>query len=258
MYIHWNPWHGCIKVSEGCKNCYMYHLDEVRGKNGREIYKVKNNFNLPLKKDKAGEYKIKSNDEVRVCMTSDFFLEEADEWRDDIWKIIREREDVFFIILTKRAERIRNCLPDDWGNGYDNVMLEVTAENQKRADERIPILLDLPSKHKGVVIAPILENINIEEYLKSSHIDRVSVAGENYTNSRICNFNWILSLHSQCIKYDVSFNFFETGSRFVKDGKLYNISKNMQSSQAKKSNLNYKMETPLFIYEENNLFSFMK
>ena len=47
----WNPWHGCRKYSEGCDHCYMYYLDSERGKSGGEIYRVKTNFNLPLKKD---------------------------------------------------------------------------------------------------------------------------------------------------------------------------------------------------------------
>ena len=38
------------KYSEGCENCYMYYLDSQRDKDGSDIYKVKTNFNLPLKK----------------------------------------------------------------------------------------------------------------------------------------------------------------------------------------------------------------
>ena len=55
----WNPWHGCHKKSEGCLNCYMYYLDAQRGQKSDTVYKVKNNFNLPLKKDRKGNYKIK-------------------------------------------------------------------------------------------------------------------------------------------------------------------------------------------------------
>ena len=42
----WNPWHGCRKYSEGCDHCYMYYLDNERGKSGGEIYKVKTNSDL--------------------------------------------------------------------------------------------------------------------------------------------------------------------------------------------------------------------
>lgn len=90
----WNPWHGCRKYSEGCKNCYMFFLDKKRGRDGGEIYRVKTNFNLPISKNRQGKYKILSGFTLRVCMTSDFFLEEADEWRNDAWNIIRQRPDV--------------------------------------------------------------------------------------------------------------------------------------------------------------------
>ena len=103
----WNPWHGCKRISEGCENCYMYYLDSLRGKDGAEIYKVKNNFDYPLHKDRNGNYKIKSGEYIRVCMTSDFFLKEADCWREEVWKIIKKRSDVIFILVTKRADKLK-------------------------------------------------------------------------------------------------------------------------------------------------------
>lgn len=144
-FLHdiWNPWHGCIKCSEGCQNCYMYFLDRMRDQNGAEIYKTKSGFSYPLQKDRAGHYKIQSGEQIRVCMTSDFFLEEADPWRAEAWDIMRQRSDVVFFLLTKRPQRVRECLPPDWGSGWDNIFFNVTCENQRRADERIPILFDL-------------------------------------------------------------------------------------------------------------------
>lgn len=64
MHDIWNPWHGCIKCSEGCKNCYMYFLDSMRGKDGSEIYRTKSGFNYPLQKDRQGNYKIKDRKSV--------------------------------------------------------------------------------------------------------------------------------------------------------------------------------------------------
>lgn len=77
----WNPWHGCKKVSPGCQNCYMFYLDSQRGKDGALIYKVQSSFDRPLKRNRRGDYIIPPGSTIRVCMTSDFFLEEADEWR---------------------------------------------------------------------------------------------------------------------------------------------------------------------------------
>ena len=47
---------------------------------------------------------------------------------------------------------METCLPKDWGDGWENVFFHVTCENQKRVEERIPILMDLPFKHKGIMV----------------------------------------------------------------------------------------------------------
>ena len=235
----WNPWHGCHKYSEGCDHCYMFYLDEIRNKNGNDIYKVKTNFNLPVKKDRKGNYKIKSGEHLRVCMTSDFFLEEADEWRDEVWNIIRVRSDVNFFLLTKRAFRIKDCLPSDWGNGWDNVFLNITVENQKRADERIPILLNIPAKYKGVMVAPFIGPVSIEQYLMTGQIGKVIADGENYSSKRPLYYEWIKSLYDQCKKYQVALDFIGTGDVFIKDGKRYTVCKAYQHVQAVRSGLQY-------------------
>ena len=191
MHDIWNPWHGCTKCSEGCEHCYMYFLDKIRQQNGAEIYKTKTGFDYPLQRKKDGGFKIKSGELIRVCMASDFFLKEADEWRDDAWEMIRQRKDVKFFLLTKRPERVLENLPKDWGSGFENVMLNVTAENQKRADERIPILLDLPFKHKGVMCAPFIGSVSIEKYLETGQIEQVICGGENYDGARPCYFDCV-------------------------------------------------------------------
>ena len=120
MHDTWNPWHGCKKISEGCANCYMYFLDQIRTQDG-SLIRLTNNMKKPLAKNRKGEYKIKSGELIRVCMTSDFFLEEADVWRTQAWDIMRIRSDVKFFLLTKRPERILSCLPSDWGDGWGNI-----------------------------------------------------------------------------------------------------------------------------------------
>lgn len=238
MHDIWNPWHGCHKISEGCKNCYMMFLDNLHNsKKINEIYKTKS-FNYPLSKTKNGDFKIKSGELIRVCMNSDFFLEEADSWRDDAYKIMNVRKDVLFMLITKRPERIIECLPKNWYDGYENIILLVTCENQIRADERISILRDLPFKHKGLMLAPIISNITIEKYLQEGFIEQVICGGENYGGNRICNFDWILNLSNQCKKYNTKFAFIETGTNFLKDNKLYKIpSKVIQAKMAYRANV---------------------
>lgn len=242
MHDIWNPWHGCKKCSEGCLHCYMYFLDAQRDKNGSDIYRTKNGFRYPLSKDRDGQYKVKSGEMLRVCMTSDFFLEEADPWRDEAWDIISRRPDVKFFLLTKRPERVADHLPWNWGDGWENVMFNVTCENQRRADERIPIMLQLPFKHKGIMCAPYIGPVSIRKYLPTGQIEQVLCDGENYDGARPCHYDWVKSLRDECAEYNVTFTFCGTGRRFVKDGKTYRIEGGRTSEQAYKSGLNYKGE----------------
>ena len=240
MHSNWNPWHGCIKCSEGCQNCYVYYLDRMRGKNGADIYKTKTGFRYPLSRDKNRKYKIQSGEMISVCMTSDFFLEEADRWREEAWDIIHKRSDVIFLLLTKRPERIKKCLPETWGTGWDNVFLNVTCENQTRADERVPLLLELPFKHKGLHCAPLLGPVNIGKYLDSGQIEQVACGGENYGGTRPCDFDWVKALREECVSRDITFCFMETGTVFIKDGSKFRIkSKQLQNSQATHSGMTF-------------------
>lgn len=240
MHDIWNPWHGCKKISEGCDHCYMYFLDRVRERDGGEIYKTKAGFKYPLQKDKNGRFKIQSGEMLRVCMTSDFFLEEADQWRWQAWSIMRQRPDVKFFLLTKRPQRVEKCLPPDWGDGWENVFFNVTCENQRRADERIPIMHELPFKHKGIMCAPFIGTVSIERYLQKGQIEQVVCGGENYDGARPCNFDWVKALRNECVAHNVTFCFMETGTVFIKDGRRYNIpNKRLQSEMAHKSGMNF-------------------
>lgn len=252
MHDIWNPWHGCVKCSEGCEHCYMYFLDKMHQRDGAEIYKAKAGFRYPLQKDRVGNYKIKSGEMIRVCMTSDFFLEEADGWREDAWDIMRLRKDVKFFLLTKRPQRVKDCLPYDWGNGWDNIFFNVTCENQRRADERIPLLLDLPFKHKGIMCAPFIGSVSIKNYLATGQIEQVICGGENYDGARPCNYDWVKALQKECVKYNVSFCFIETGTVFIKDGKKYHLpKKQIQSQMAYKSGMNFQGKPMEFnLYDE--------
>jgi protein gp37 len=218
----------------------MFHLDSQRGKDGALIYKVQSSFDRPLKRNRRGDFVIPPGSTIRVCMTSDFFLEEADEWRGEVWKMIEKRSDVLFYLLTKRIERVKDCLPENWGDGWENVWMNVSAENQKMADRRIPLLLDLPFKHRGIMAAPLIGEIDLKKHLSSGKIERVIVGGENYDGARECHYEWVHRMHQDCVDQHVNFEFIETGNHFVKNGRKYEIlDKRKQQEQAKKSGLSY-------------------
>ena len=233
----WNPWHGCHKISEGCQNCYVYRTDSRYGKDSGKVEKT-SNFDMPLNRDRSGEWKLQNDGfAVATCLTSDFFIDEADQWRSDIWQIIKRRRDLDFFIITKRIHRFYEGLAEDWGNGYDNVIIGCTCECQRTADFRLPIFLEAPIKHKVIVCAPLIEEINLSEYL-NEQIEQVSAGGESGENARICKYEWILSIREQCIEKNVDFHFHQTGAKLMKDGVLYRIPRKYQHLQARKAGIN--------------------
>ncbi len=75
----WNPWHGCRKYSEGCEHCYMFALDRIREVPERSAVIARTQaMRKPLARDRHGNYKIPPGYCLRVNMTSDTFIEEAD------------------------------------------------------------------------------------------------------------------------------------------------------------------------------------
>lgn len=240
-YEDWNPWHGCTKISPGCKYCYVYRQDEMYGSSTvASVCRKNSDFDKPIKRKRDKSYKIPDNSIVFTCFTSDFLLKDADEWRPDCWRMMKERSDCYFYFFTKRIDRLAGCLPNDWGEGYENVIVGCTIENQETADYRLPIFKSLPVKHKSIIIAPILDRIDISEYLDKT-IEEVSVGGESGNNARPCNYDWVIDLREQCIKADVPFRFHQTGARLIKDGKEYRIKRRFQHSQAHKAGIDYRI-----------------
>ena len=205
--IYWNPWMGCIKKSEGCQNCFMFSKAEEQGKSGDDIYKNDKGFMLPVERELSGEYAILSGELIRVSMFSDFFLEEADPWREAAWNIIRERKDLIFFLLTKRPERIRFCLPNDWKEGWENVIVGVSCENQKRADERIPILAHLPFKHKMLMLSPLIGEISLCTFMPDIKFDLIVCDEENHEGHRTCDIEWVRKLKEECFEFQTNFLF---------------------------------------------------
>lgn len=238
QYITWNTWHGCHKKSEGCKNCYVFTGDKAYNLDPEAVRLVKTKFKFPLMKTRSKEWKLPLNSHVGVCLTSDFFIKEGDQWRAEAWQMMRLRPDCTFFIITKRPERIIECLPADWGEGYPNVILSTTVENMARVEERLPIFLKVPCQRKTLTVAPILEEITLDKYLATGQILGVSAGGESDEEQpRLSKFDWYLRLHNECLKYKVDFEVYSLGNRFEKDGKIYTIPRSQSFIQAEKSNL---------------------
>jgi len=224
---NWEPWSGCKQISEACKNCYYYSQDSSRFEKG-SVQKTKD-FYKPMSQISSGKL-------VATCFMTDFFIEDADEFRNEIWQMIKDRDDLIFIILTKRIERVKQCLPNDWGDGYHNVILGCTIENQKRADERLAIFAELPVKYKFISCVPLLEKIDLSIYL--DQIKFVAVGGEIGKNARLCNYDWVLDIREQCIRSNATFWFKNSGSRLKHNGKIKKIHPVFQNNFSKKLDIN--------------------
>ena len=89
----------------------------------------------------------------------------------------------------------------------------------------------------------MLEKINLLPYL-TNDISQVIAGGESGNSARVCNYDWILDIRSQCISNNISFYFKQTGAKFIKDNKLYRVLRKYQHSQAQKANINFDNNIP--------------
>lgn len=243
MSVSWNPWHGCRKVSEGCSNCYVYRQDALWGADSMKVRRT-GSFDLPVRRSRDGRFKIPAGEMVYTCFTSDFLLADADEWRAEAWRMMSLRRDLHFMFFTKRIERFTETIPDDWGDGYDNVTVGCTVENQQEAERRLSIFKTLPIRHKIIVCAPLLGPLDLGPWLDAA-IEEVSVGGESGSEARTCDYDWVLGLRRQCEERDIPFCFHQTGARLLVDGRLYRIRRKYQHSQALRAGINFKIDRPL-------------
>lgn len=223
--ISWNPWHGCTKYSTGCKNCYVYRMDAKYGRDPSEI-KVTNSFNLPITKNRKGEYKFPAGTVFFTCYTSDFFLPEMKEERQKAMDIIKERSDCMFFIITKRIDLVDVDIPD-------NVELCCTCENQDRYDYRMSIFEKIPAKHKSLSLEPLLGPIK----LGNIKVEKIVAGGESGYGEDIrpCKEEWVDDLYNQAQTLGIPFCFKQTGTKFIHlNGYLQNISRMNQMKEAKK------------------------
>lgn len=231
----WNLWHGCQKISPGCQNCYVYRSDARHGRNSRVVQQT-GDFDLPVRRNRDGSWKVPPGTVVDTCFTSDFFLDQADPWRPEAWRMIDARRDCRFFMITKRPQRILDCLPENWGEGYPHVAIYCTMENQAMVNYRMPIYQKLPIQHKGIICEPLLGPVDVSAHL-GSWVEELVAGGESGDAARVCDYDWVLSLRDQCAAAGVHFWFKQTGAFFRKDGRVYRVKRKFQHSQARKANI---------------------
>lgn len=207
----WNPWTGCDPVSEGCKNCYMFRDKRRFGQEPRDVIRSKTTFDAPLKLAKPTL--------IFTCSWSDWFHEDADEWRDEAWDVIRRTPQHRYQILTKRPERIAQHLPYDWHDGWRNVWLGVSVENQRVA-HRISTLSTIRAWVRFVSAEPLLGPIffSRDHGLELLSIDWLIAGGESGPQARRMEEWWATNLRNQCRLARVPFFFKQVGGNRKIDG----------------------------------------
>lgn len=164
----WNPISGCTPISEGCANCYAARMAKRLA--GRYGYPKDEPFRPgTIHDNRLNEpYLWKSPQRVFVCSMGDLFHPDVSvTYLEEVLARITHVPQHTFMILTKRADRLKLLTPDrlrisrtdKWP--LPNLWLGVTAENQRTADERIPILLQIPAAKHFVSVEPMLEPVNL-------------------------------------------------------------------------------------------------
>jgi protein gp37 len=202
-----NPWIGCQHVSPGCDHCYAETLMDSRyhkvewGPHGERKRTSDANWRQPIKWNvAAGQFKKEHGHRPRVFCASlaDVFDNKVPtSWRNDLFALIRQCRRLDWLLLTKRPQNILKMLPKDWGgDGYHNVWLGVTAENQIYFDQRWRILQRIPAVVRFISYEPALGPLSLSQY---GHLpDWLISGGESGGGARPLKPRWIRNIIREC------------------------------------------------------------
>ena len=219
----WNPVVGCTPVSAGCAHCYAKRMYD-------RFYQGKPFSEVQLHPERLGDpEKWKAPARVFVNSMSDLFHEDVpDDFIVKVWEAMRLSTRHTFMVLTKRPERLLEFSQKYYYVGYTekNIWLGVSVEDQKTADERIPLLLQTPAVLRFVSVEPMLGEVDLEYpgYLESGNetddigcfhvspaLDWIICGGESGPGARPMHLDWARSLRDQCVSAGVPFLFKQWG-----------------------------------------------
>ncbi len=245
----WNPIVGCSVATPGCTNCYAmkmahrlannpatpHYAGTVKVVNGKPVWTGKialapdHVLTAPMRRKKPTNYFVNS--------MGDLFHEGVpDEWIDQVFAVMAVCPQHTFQVLTKRAGRMREYFTSapkrqsDWDcySGFEyidlplpKVWLGVSVEDQTRADERIPHLLNTPAAVRFVSCEPLLGPVDLTDIrylhvgrrfsrsalhtLDTPPLDWVIVGGESGPDARPMHPKWARSLRDQCAASGIPF-----------------------------------------------------
>jgi len=203
----WNPTTGCTRVSAGCDHCYAFQLHDQRHvawKRGR-FPSAPAQYHVPFSRvqlledrlyGKGSPLRWRKPRRVFVDSMSDLFHEAVpDEYIGRVFEVMRKAERHTFQVLTKRPERMREWVGRSSNDPLPNVWLGTSVEDQSAADERIPILLDMPAAVRFLSCEPLLGTVDLRRW---HGVSWVIVGGESGPHSRPMPLAWMSDLVVQC------------------------------------------------------------
>ena len=219
----WNPTVGCTPVSAGCANCYAKRMYDrfFQGKPFSEVQLHPERLSDPEK--------WKAPARVFVDSMSDLFHESVpDVFIEQVWEVMLLSTRHTFMVLTKRPDRMKKwvdqMLTGCMSRVFSNIWLGVSVEDQKTADERIPLLLNTPAAKRFVSVEPMLGAVDIGKYLVPGaagspaeiikyhdYLDWVICGGESGPGARPMRADWARGLRDQCQEAGVPFSFKQWG-----------------------------------------------
>lgn len=220
-----NSWIGCTKISAGCDNCYAEvdtfarieraRGNELWGKDANRHITSKSYWRDPIGWNRTAE---ENGTRARVFCASmaDVFEDHPAviEARHRLWELIKQTPALDWLILSKRPHNFARLLPSDWGNGYPNVWLGVSAEDQAAADRRVPLLIDIPARIHFVSAEPLLASVSLDPWL--DRLDWVIIGGESGSGSRWMDPQWANNLISECRDHGAACFFKQKGERLAR------------------------------------------
>jgi len=226
----WNPWLGCTKVSPACDHCYAESWAKRTGQahlwNGERRRTSEANWRQPIKWNRETE-KSGIRRKVFCASLADVFDNQApEEWRADMWATITITPNLDWLLLTKRPQNIAKMLPIMWGDGWPNVWLGTTAEDQKNLADRAWALSQIPAVVRFLSCEPLLESLNFvatnrwgtkwnvltgriiqsdSMVAQTGAFHWVIGGGESGPNARPMHPDWARSIRDQCAAADVPY-----------------------------------------------------
>ena len=224
-----NPWSGCQKVSEGCKNCYAERIvgpskwgpNAVRQGHGNSYWE---------QPDRWHEQALREGRQLRVFCGSicDVFESRTslDQHRSRLWEIIERTRALDWQLLTKRPENIRRMVPPKWMDEWPrHVWIDTSTETQEWADRRAAELVRIPASVRFLSVEPLLGPIPV---LPLDGIQGVIVGGESGSQARPMEEAWARDIRDQCANAGVAFFMKQLGGRSNKRDTLDQIPEDLR------------------------------